>query len=249
MTDNVRELRDIKDFVRACELFDDIWHFEQDNRPVTPDLMKALSHAGGYVAGAFDGDVLVGASVGFLAEGRALHSHITGARAGHGVGHALKLHQKAWALERGLERISWTYDPLVCRNAHFNLAKLGARPVQYLPGFYGVMGDSINQGDDSDRLLTVWELIDPPACSAEPAEVLLDTEGRVTGSEAPTVLVAVPQDVERLRRTDLAAARAWRLAVREVLGGLLEGGGEVVGFRDRRYYVVRRGTAASSARV
>ncbi|WP_431906613.1 GNAT family N-acetyltransferase [Nonomuraea jabiensis] len=157
----VRELHEMAEFEQVNALFDDIWHFGTGAPPITVELMRALAHAGGYVAGAFDGGRLAGGSVGFLASGNALHSHVTGTAAGRGIGLALKLHQRRWALERGLGRITWTYDPLMRRNAHFNLAKLGARPREYLPCFYGVMDDAINRGDESDRLLTVWPLSDP----------------------------------------------------------------------------------------
>lgn len=240
----MRELRSIEEFGRLCELFREIWQFDADSMPVTAELMRALSHAGGYVAGAFDGDRLVGGSVGFLAAGNAMHSHITGARLGRGIGHAIKLHQRQWALDHGLERITWTFDPLVRRNAHFNLAKLGALPTEYLPSFYGVMGDSINQGDDSDRLLAVWELRPVrQRLSLDGAVVALSDEGGrpVFGPrDAATLLVAVPEDIEALRKAEPGAAKAWRLAVREVLGGLLGEGARVTGFHAKQFYVVSR---------
>ena len=68
---------------------------------------------------------------------------------GHQVGHALKMHQRRWALERGLSTITWTFDPLVARNAYFNLAKLGATPVHYYEDFYGELGDELG-GDAPD---------------------------------------------------------------------------------------------------
>ncbi|WP_236714646.1 GNAT family N-acetyltransferase [Nonomuraea pusilla] len=250
----VRELHELADFGRVCALFQSIWGHGPGEDPISVEMMRAMSHAGNYVAGAFEGDRLVGASVGFFAAGNALHSHVTGATAGRGVGLALKRHQRDWALERGLERITWTYDPLVRRNAYFNLVKLGARPTEYLPRFYGEMADAINGGDESDRVLAVWELsaphvealvrgepYEPPAVDG--SAVALAGEGghpAVRPSDAATVLVAVPEDVERLRRADPGAAKAWRLAVREVLGGLLEAGGRVTGFHDRAYYVVER---------
>ena len=126
---------------------------------VTVELLTAISHSGGYVAAAFDHDRMVGASVGFLADHHgepALHSHVTGVSASMrhaGIGRAIKLHQRAWAAERGLAWITWTFDPLVRRNAWFNIALLGADVDAYLPSFYGEMTDAINAGDDSDRLL------------------------------------------------------------------------------------------------
>ncbi|MGR6920678.1 GNAT family N-acetyltransferase [[Actinomadura] parvosata] len=243
----VRELHEMAELERVDALFDDIWQFGPGAPPITIELMRALSHAGGYVSGAFDGERLVGASVGFLAAGRTLHSHVTGATLS-GAGLELKLHQRRWALERGLERITWTYDPLVRRNAHFNLAKLGARPVEYLPCFYGVLDDAINQGDETDRLLASWPLAAPHAETDRPVPgdavvALADEGGRpVTASvaDARTVLVAVPEDVEGLRRADPGAGKAWRHAVREVLGGLMAEGHAVTGFSGKRYYVVER---------
>ncbi|MDP9849715.1 putative GNAT superfamily acetyltransferase [Streptosporangium lutulentum] len=254
----LRELHLIEEFEDVFRLFDDIWRPDPGSAPVTVEMMRALSHAGNYVAGAYDGDRLVGASVAFLGAppGQVLHSHVTGASIGRGIGFALKLHQRAWALERGLERITWTYDPLVRRNAHFNLAKLGARPEEYLPSFYGAMDDAINAGDESDRVLAVWRLSEPHVLAAarrrpHPPRVpsgavaaLSDRDGRpVLGrADARTVLVAVPEDIEGLRRTDPGAAKAWRHAVRDVLGGLLSEGASITGFHRGSCYVVERTT-------
>ncbi len=253
----VRELRTLEELEDVYRLFDGIWHPEPGAAPVTVELMRALAHTGNYLSGAYRDGRLVGASVGFLAEppGRALHSHVTGAIAGAGIGFALKSHQREWALARGLDTITWTYDPLVRRNAHFNLAKLGALPREYLPSFYGPMDDAINAGHDSDRVLAEWPLAAPRVVAAmrrtpyrvhvpeDAGVVLRDDDGRpvICGSGAATVLVAVPEDIEALRSKDPAAARAWRFAMRDVLGGLLAEGGRVTGFHDRRWYVVRRG--------
>ncbi|WP_204358356.1 GNAT family N-acetyltransferase [Streptosporangium sp. 'caverna'] len=252
----VTELSEIGDFADVFQLFDDIWHPEPANTPISVEMMRALSHAGNYVAGAYEGDHLVGASVAFLGAppGQVLHSHVTGTAIGRGIGFALKLHQRTWALARGLDRITWTYDPLVRRNAHFNLAKLGARPEEYLPSFYGAMDDAINAGDESDRVLAVWRLTQPhvlaaarrepsaPAVPPDAVAALTDRDQRpIFGrTDARTLLVAVPEDIEALRRTDPGAAKAWRHAVRDVLGGLLGEGARVTGFVREGGYVVER---------
>nr|WP_221475367.1 GNAT family N-acetyltransferase [Sphaerisporangium rubeum] len=245
----------ISEFQTVFALFDRIWRADPGSAPVSVELMRALSHSGNYVAGAFEGDTMVGACVAFLAgpPGGGLHSHVTGAVVGRGVGFALKLHQRAWAVERGLERVSWTFDPLVRRNAYFNLTKLGGRPVEYLPSFYGEMTDVINAGDESDRLLLVWRLGEPyvlEACAGRPRDAAAPEHAvaRVRGEgDRPVVspagggavsLVATPADIEGLRATDPGAARAWRWAVREVLGGLMESGGRVTGFTKAGEYVV-----------
>lgn len=246
----IRELTDLADMTAACALFTEIWRPAPDNPPVTAELMRALASGGGYVAGAFDGGRLVAASAGFCGppRERSLHSHIAGVAAsarGRAVGRALKLHQRGWALERGIDHITWTFDPLVRRNAWFNLTRLGARPVAYLPDFYGGMHDAINGDDETDRLLVRWdlELPRPDRASAEGAAVVLSAGpgGSPSAVEvaAATVLVGLPDDIETLRRERPEVARAWRLAVRRALGGLMLAGASVVGFDRDGGYVVR----------
>ncbi|MCX2183877.1 GNAT family N-acetyltransferase [Streptomyces sp. SKN60] len=242
----------MEDLDTVSRLYAGIWGTDAGSPPVSAEVMRALSHAGNYVAGAYEGGRLVGASVAFYGDpiGTTLHSHITGTAMGRGIGLALKLHQRDWALARGIKRITWTYDPLIRRNAHFNLVKLGARPVEYLQSFYGEMGDAINGGDESDRVLAAWDLTapvapyppDPPAGASYGVR---NDDGRpvIGPADTGTVLVDLPDDIESLRRTDPGAARDWRLAVRHVLGGLLAEGARVAGFHDRRGYVVHR-TAA-----
>ncbi|HEX2499123.1 MAG TPA: GNAT family N-acetyltransferase, partial [Actinomycetes bacterium] len=173
---------------QAQRLAAEIWGSAVDSPPITAELGRAIGHAGGYLSGAWQADPastgpgrLIGVCVGFLGRDHSLHSHLCGVEAaarGRQVGHALKLHQRAWALRAGLAEITWTFDPLVRRNAFINLAKLGAIAMQYLPDFYGVMADQLNAGDEhSDRLLVSWPLADPRvarACAGAPAEVDLD---------------------------------------------------------------------------
>ncbi|MDJ1132091.1 GNAT family N-acetyltransferase [Streptomyces iconiensis] len=247
----IRELHVMEDFDAVSLLYAEVWGSRPGSSPIPAEVMRALAHSGNYVAGAYEDDRLVGASVAFFGEpaGTRLHSHITAAVSGHGAGLALKLHQRRWALARRLRRITWTYDPLVRRNAYFNLVKLGARPEGYLTSFYGAMDDAVNGGDESDRVLAAWDLTapSPPAVSELPAGAahrLRDHEGRpeTAATEAGTVLIDLPDDIEALRRTDPGAAHAWRLAVRHTLGGLLGEGARVVGFHERRRYVVQRAT-------
>ena len=213
----------------AAALLARVWKTDTSKPPLAAEVMRAVEHAGGYVVGAYAEEVMVGASSGFLgiADGRpVLHSHISGVvDQGRGVGLALKMHQRAWALERGISTITWTFDPLVRRNAWFNLVKLGATGVEYLPDFYGPMTDGVNGGESSDRLFTRWDLTAPPlgAIDGPRVPLLLDD---VAGAPAPTtcaldeaatVALRLPADVETLRSTDPATATAWRLAVRRVL--------------------------------
>jgi predicted GNAT superfamily acetyltransferase len=260
---SVRRLTRLDELETAVGLLSEIWG-RTENPPVTLELLRAFTKAGNYVSGAFEGRLLVGTCVGFFhaPDDDALHSHIAGVSrgaAGRSIGFALKLHQRAWALRGGVSEIAWTYDPLVSRNAYFNLAKLAAKPVEYLPNFYGVMTDSINGHDDTDRLFVRWRLDDIDvwrACSG--AHVKLEVAGELaagavvaldrTEQEHPlpgkldgsTSLVAVPQDIERMRAADPGLAHEWRLAVRDALTALTEDGGRIVGFDRAGWYVVRR---------
>lgn len=211
----------------AAALFCRVWRTDAATPPLPAEVMRAVEHAGGYVVGAYLDQDLVGASSGFLGlDGSrpVLHSHISGVSVpGRGIGLALKLHQRAWALERRIEAITWTFDPLVRRNAWFNLAKLGAVGAEYLVDFYGPMTDGVNGGESSDRLFTRWDLLTEPAPAAPggAAVVLAEQDGEPAPTPAPAdgtrLLVQLPADVEALRGTHPDLARRWRLAVREAL--------------------------------
>lgn len=188
---------------------------------VGPDFLMALAHADGYVAGAFDGDRMVGASFGVL--GRhdgdwCLHSHITGVVPGFqntGLGRRIKQHQRAWARARDLAAITWTFDPLVRRNGWFNLHVLGATAVEYHVNFYGPLRDEINGDDDSDRLLARWDIGSSRAEAAERATIPADQ------SQGASELIETPDDIVAIRRDEPARARAWRRDMRERLAPLL----------------------------
>jgi predicted GNAT superfamily acetyltransferase len=197
----IAQLTQLEDLRALEKLFAAVWG-RPDEPPISSDTLRALVHSGNYVAGSFIEGRLTGGLVGWLGgaapgEGLHLHSHILGVASGseaHGLGFQLKQDQRRWCLERGLTKIEWTTDPLVRRNAYFNLTKLGARASQYLVNFYGAMTDGINAGEESDRLLITWQLDSAQAESAaagSPAEAnveLLLLEG------AGAVLSAGPSD-------------------------------------------------------
>ncbi|WP_159803578.1 GNAT family N-acetyltransferase [Arthrobacter zhaoguopingii] len=257
----VRELTDRGDLNAVVSLFSEVWG-RASNPPVTVELLRAFAKAGNYIGGAYDGGVLLGASVAFSAAERSvLHSHIagvSGASRGRSVGFALKLHQRAWAISRRFSEIAWTFDPLVSRNAYFNMVKLAAEPVEYLPDFYGDMRDGINGADASDRLLVRWVLDAPQVIAAisgravrgdaglerrhGAVEVLgVSSSGHPVPGEGhgPVSLVAVPPDIQTLRATDPPLATQWRSAVRDALGGLMAAGHRVSDFDRAGWYILR----------
>ena len=252
----IRELTAIDELHRAAELLAGIWGLPPDQGPVTPELLRALAHSGNYVAGAWEDDVLVGASAGFLGRHDTalhLHSHISGvdpAHQGRHVGLALKLHQRTWAAERGVAAIEWTFDPLVRRNAYFNLAKLGARIVGYEPHFYGTMRDAVNAGDETDRAVVRWDVDGGEPQSGPPAGAVVlrpDDDGApvVDKSDADQLRAWVPEDIVAVRRRDPGLGRAWRGALRDTLGTAVTDGYAAVGMsRDGWYTLVRSGATS-----
>jgi predicted GNAT superfamily acetyltransferase len=247
---------DVDGLTRINRLFDTVWGGGgQDAVPV--NMLKALAHTGNYVAGAWRSGALIGAAVGFAhgPDHPALHSHIAGvmpAAHGTGVGYALKLHQAAWALDRGLTAVTWTFDPLIRRNARFNLVKLGGRIEAYYPDFYGPMADGINDGDMTDRCLLVWDLEGGIPASGTAASVpaggvvVLSSTApgapltRAADPATRVILCQTPPDVVELRRDHPDAAREWRLALRATLGQALASGAVVSGLTAAGHYVVER---------
>jgi predicted GNAT superfamily acetyltransferase len=257
---DIVELDSIDQHRGAADLLRRIWRADSEDQVMTASMIRALAVAGSYVVGAYRDGRLVGAAIAFLGQGH-LHSHITGIETGgqgSGLGYVLKQHQRAWALRHGIGLVCWTFDPLVRRNAYFNLQKLGALPTEYLPDFYGPMTDGINAGDATDRLYVSWDLASPRSIAAargEPSTVdlaalraagagaALDRVGEepvAAPIEAPVALVAVPPDVEGLRSRDQALAGRWRYAVREALQGLLGKEYQITGMAREGYYVMER---------
>jgi predicted GNAT superfamily acetyltransferase len=260
----IRELADLPDLITVYDHIDGVWGPNLAQPPVSPEMLRALATSGNYVVGAFARDDLVGSCVGFFGPPRTgtLHSHIAAVspRArGRAVGFALKVHQRAWALAHGVSTITWTFDPLIARNAYFNVTKLASTPQAYLPDFYGEMDDSINRNDPTDRLLIGWKLesaqveaacrgirtgVDATELRTAGASVVLDrgADGwpRLAATSGQTVLVAVPEDVERLRSSDPELASAWRHALRDVLLAQLSDGARVTGFDRAGWYVLTR---------
>lgn len=237
-----------------------VWSVGGGEPLMTSPLARAFAHSGNYVAGAFDGTSMIGASVGFLGQdagGVHLHSHITGVDPGvqvKGIGYALKLHQRAWALEKGMTRIGWTFDPLVSRNAYFNITKLGADITGFHANFYGVMRDGINREDESDRCVVSWDLVSQRSIDAANGvgldpKVAADEGHRLLGLApdgspvlqprvAETLLACIPRDIVAVRAAELDQATAWRRALRDAFDWAFQEAYRVTGMTKSGCYVL-----------
>ncbi|CAB4344429.1 unannotated protein [freshwater metagenome] len=219
----ISQVSSIQEMEAVSEFFCQVWAGGPE--PVPFDLGIAVLHVGAYCSAAYDGEKMVAASFGFRGifnDQQVLHSHVTGSFQ-PGAGFALKQHQFNWAKENGLTAITWSFDPLVRRNCVFNFDKLGATAVEYLPNFYGTMTDSINAGDESDRLFAYWDL-----SGSKPT-----TEGN-----PDAIAVELPEDIEALRKVDLPAALQWRRQTREILHPLLSDGWTISRMKDRSHLLV-----------
>ena len=250
----------VDDLRAAGRLIARVWEIPGDAPYPDFQTLRAYHLAGEPLLGAYlagrghDDAALVGASVGFLgshAGGLHVHSHITGIDATHrdsGVGFAVKCAQREWALARAVSEIRWTFDPLLARNAHFSLTKLGARGAAFHADVYGDMADGVNAGDPSDRVEARWELTAPvglpepdlDALTEAGAQVILSLDGEVWRDTplVPVLLACVPPDVVGLRRSDPGAARTCRDAARASIGRAFDLGYQATGATRDGWWVL-----------
>jgi len=239
-------------------------------------MLLAAVHNGGLVLGAFVEDDLVGVSFGFpgiytTPDGPRLkhHSHILGVHPdwnGKGIGFALKRAQWQMVRKQGLDRITWTYNPLLSRNAHLNISRLGAVCNTYLRSEYGEMRDGLNAGLPSDRFQVDWWLNTKrverrlsrrsrPALTLDhyrtaeatlfeahtdrgPALCPPEETSSLTGT---LLLIEIPSDFPALKAADLPLARDWRFYTREVFENAFATGYLVTDFvhdKGRCFYVL-----------
>lgn len=252
---SIKELHEPEEMMIAANLLARVWGVDPSKPQIHPGLMVALSHAGNYVTGAFDGEQMVGVGIGFFHTPRdnSLHSHIAGVlgtRSGSGIGKALKFHQRAWCLQRGIDTITWTYDPLVARNAFFNFERIGVRATRYIPNCYGTIDDELNRNEASDRLMVKWDLHNttelPLNEAAESSVTALRRSKTGPVIELPVdqgtriCHVEIPTDIEKLRRENPSAAGAWRMALRNTLIPLMADGWQIAGFDRSGFYRMER---------
>lgn len=229
----IRNLVSPTEFDLARSIFDRTWSLDSGTE-ITPNLLQAMVYSGSYLSGAFIENKLVGAAFAFPAinDGLHLHSHMTAVLDEYrdqGVGYALKIDQWNWAKRNNYSYLSWTFDPLVRRNAKLNVVKLGVEISVYYPNFYGDMPDALNAGDESDRLMVLWSTV----VDAPKAREL------ISSPDPGDILIEIPEDIVSIRSNNQNESMKWRRQVREQFMAAFEKNGKVIGFSANNEYVVR----------
>jgi len=159
----IRECHDPREFEMCVDLQKHVWQFD-DVDLIPKRMFVVASKIGGQVMGAFDGEELVGFTLAIpgAKNGHSyLHSHMLAVKESHrngGLGRKLKLAQRERAIAAGYGLMEWTFDPLEIKNAHLNIARLGAIARRYLPNNYGDSSSPLQGGLPTDRLVAEWWL-------------------------------------------------------------------------------------------
>lgn len=239
----IRHCATAADYAAVYALQAETWGREAAVLVCTP-ILKVAQRTGGITAGAFDAD---GRLLGFVfgltgpQGGRLVHwSDMLAVRPevrDMGLGRRLKAFQRDACRAMGVAAIQWTYDPLVARNAHLNLARLGARPVEYVVDMYADSDSPLHTGIGTDRFVVEWPVTDAPPASAplvpDPCPILTDGPHLhldLLAERLPLVAVRIPDDIHAVAAADLSHARQWRTSTRTAFQAAFAAGYRCVDF-------------------
>ncbi len=267
-TYTIKIIENMPEMHQAVEIQRQVWQ-ESETDIIPAHLMNSAVHSGGLVIGAYADQALVGFVFGFpgfysTPDGPRLkhYSSILGVRPewqGQGIGFALKRAQWQMVRHQGIDRITWTYDPLLSRNAWLNITRLGAVCNTYLRDFYGKMEDALNRGLPSDRFDVDWwvnsqrvnrrlsrrrrnalgvnhflaggaGLINPIEVDAQDPPDKGQLAGIKLGADQIFLLVEIPTDFQSLKQADFQQAAHWRAQTRLVFEWLFKAGYIVTDF-------------------
>lgn len=244
----IRALATHDERAEAVRLEEEIWGAGFTEK-IPAALLLVAERIGGVAAAAFAAN---GRMLGFVFgltgvdRGTLVHwSDILAVRPeaqGRGLGRALKHYQRDRCRAIGVERMLWTFDPFVARNAHLNLTVLGARIAEFVPDMYGTATNSPVHGSlGTDRFVAEWPVSrdaaplpgDPgmtagiPVAGGAPG----DAPGpAATLPSAAAVCVRIPRDYQALLAGDQIRARAWRASARRAFAHYLANGYRVRAF-------------------
>lgn len=220
-----RSLESYEEFLQATELYSRVFGYTDPGLGLNTNLLTTLSRNGGSTVGVFDDTTLVGFAYGFSGQDLSNEPYhfsqaavVDSAYQGLGVGKRLKLLQRDVALTHGHTTMRWTFEPLLARNAHFNLNSLGATAVDFVPNYFARPG--------SDRLVVQWSLTDNRGATSAPGLAPPHLGWGQSGS-APAVdgqWLAIPAHMP----TEHATVEALRTQVRTELTRMFTSGLQLV---------------------
>jgi predicted GNAT superfamily acetyltransferase len=223
----IRTIDDAREMAVCVDLQQRIWGYAPLD--TVPDQIFIVARkTGGQVMTAYDGEMPVGFALAFAATRDGLtylHSHMVGVLdeyQNRGVGRLLKLAQREDALERGINLIEWTFDPLQLKNAHFNIEKLGAIVRHYIRNLYGRTSSPLHAGLPTDRLVAEWWV------RSQRVEDVLAGNPRSSASNAERI--AIPADIRRICRDEPQRAEQIQTNMRAQFLASFATGRAAVGF-------------------
>lgn len=222
----IRRLATAADYAACVELQELVWGAGDETIP--PIMLQISQKVGAIAAGAFDpAGRLIGCVFGLTGprHGRLAHwSHLLAVRPDardQGIGRRLKRFQRDRLLAMGVPTMYWTYDPLVARNAHLNLNRLGVTVEEYVTDMYGPADHNpVDRGIGTDRFIVRWDL----------KRRTRGRTGRSRFTSAP-VEIEIPSDIHALRDRTPGEAHAWRVETRRAFTHYLKRGYGVQGFQ------------------
>ena len=228
-TITIHQLRAHEEFAEVVRLQQEIWGF-QDVELLPLRLFVVADKIGGQVLGAFDGSRMVAFCLcipGLKSGGKYyLHSHMLGVLPEYrntGLGRRMKLTQRRYALEQGVDLIEWTFDPLEIRNAFFNIERLGAIVRRYVPNQYGTTTSHLHGGLPTDRLVAEWWIRSP--------RVEAFCDGKPQQRSMADAQITVPGNIAQLRLHDPERAREIQAAVGQQFQQHFANGLAVLGYQ------------------
>ena len=275
---SIHALSTVEEFKHAEILQRDVWMITDTTEIVPKDLMIVVQKNGGLALGAYNSaNEMIAFLFGFPGRTTDNHykhcSHMMGVLPSYrhsGVGEALKLRQRDFVLNQGLDLITWTVNPLEGGNAALNFGKLGVICRKFDRNLYGEMTDNLNHGLPSDRFEVEWWIKSPRVQKRlNQKPVLRIKEMQQAGAQfvnktvfeqgiripkeifltmdVPMLLIETPADFQAVKATSLKTALAWSEQTRVIFETCFKNGYMVTEFisetaknERRNFFVLQR---------
>ena len=264
----IQRLQDPQAMQAVVTLQQEYWGADADNL-VPGHMLLSLASYGGLILGAYDGDTLVGASIGFIGTKANPDAHeaaadqlvvmskraiVSKSHQGQGIGEMLKRKQYEIAAAYGIKLVVWTFDPLLSRNAYFNLHKLGAVGQRFIIDPYDTVTGANAASMSGDRIVAHWWVGHPHVSDRSKRNYrgalhinqtyeqdgLLLPDSWQKPRDTTTALMQIPADIATIEQTSTQLAQNWRYHVRDVFSYMLGHGYIATDFwrhEGRSYYV------------